>query len=198
MITQRIAKAPVKPTAKRTQTKAAALAFAGALGLAMVSLPQTAAAQSANNWVNSHTDWHVFDNLKAGNEHRCWSVSAPKESVNTKDGRVVAVSRGETLLYVSYAPGENVSGQISFTGGYPFGDGTKVTVDIGGSVFDMYTQGDFAWSADAAADQKIIDAMKRGATAILSGVSGRGTQTKDTFSLLGFTAGIDEAAARCK
>ena len=40
-------------------------------------------------------------------------------------------------------------------------------------------------------------AMKRGSTAILTGVSGRGTQTRDTFSLLGFTAAVEEAARRC-
>ena len=31
-----------------------------------------------------------------------------------------------------------------------------------------------------------------------TGRSGRGTQTKDTFSLLGFTAAVEEAEKRCQ
>ncbi|MEX0339706.1 MAG: invasion associated locus B family protein, partial [Arenibacterium sp.] len=44
---------------------------------------------------------------------------------------------------------------------------------------------------------KIITAMKRGASAILTARSSRGTQTKDTFSLLGFTAALEDAETRC-
>ena len=40
--------------------------------------------------------------------------------------------------------------------------------------------------------------MKRGASAVVTARSGRGTQTKDTFSLQGFTAAMTEAETRCK
>jgi len=40
--------------------------------------------------------------------------------------------------------------------------------------------------------------MKAGSSAIVTGRSARGTVTKDTFSLLGFTAALEEAATRCK
>ena len=46
-------------------------------------------------------------------------------------------------------------------------------------------------------DAKIVAAMKRGKQAVLVGQSGRGTRTQDTFSLLGFTAAVDDAGARC-
>ena len=39
--------------------------------------------------------------------------------------------------------------------------------------------------------------MKRGKEAVLTARSARGTQTKDTFSLLGFTAALDDARKRC-
>ena len=41
-------------------------------------------------------------------------------------------------------------------------------------------------------------ALKSGAEASLTAHSGKGTQTKDTFSLKGFSAAMDEAASRCK
>jgi hypothetical protein len=39
--------------------------------------------------------------------------------------------------------------------------------------------------------------MKGGSEAVLTGQSGRGTVTRDTFSLLGFTSMVDQAAALC-
>ncbi len=46
-------------------------------------------------------------------------------------------------------------------------------------------------------DAKIVTALKRGTNAILSARSGRGTLTKDTFSLSGFTAAVEDAEKRC-
>ena len=68
---------------------------------------------------------------------------------------------------------------------------------VGDSEFELFTEGEWAWPATASDDAKIITAMKRGAQAVLIGRSARGTQTKDTFSLLGFTAAVEEAEKRC-
>ena len=57
-------------------------------------------------------------------------------------------------------------------------------------------RGEWAWPASTADDTRIIAAMKRGAEAVLTARSSRGTQTKDTFSLLGFTAAVEEAEKR--
>lgn len=165
-----------------------------AAGLAFVA--QTAAAQEqSTNRVAAKTDWSVF---VEADPKECWGVSAPKETVNTKDGRVVAVRRGDILMFVFFRPGTGVNGQVTFTGGYPFASGSTVNLDISGTQFELFTEGEWAWPASPEDDTKIITAMKRGASAILSGRSGRGTTTKDTFSLLGFTAALEEAEARCK
>ena len=165
------------------------------LAIAGVALAATAGlAQDSNNRVAAHTDWSVFE---ASEPKQCWSVSSPKETVNTRDGRVVAARRGDILLFISFVPSSGVNGQVSFTGGYPFRDGSTVTLDIGGTKFELFTDGEMAWSASDADDQKIITALKRGADAVLTGVSGRGTQTEDTFSLFGFTAAVEDAEKRC-
>ncbi|NDI14240.1 MAG: hypothetical protein EBZ20_12735 [Rhodobacteraceae bacterium] len=54
-----------------------------------------------------------------------------------------------------------------------------------------------AW-ANQGEDAKIIAAMKKGAKAKLTARSSRGTRTEDTFSLLGFTAAVEDADKRCK
>ena len=153
-----------------------------------------AMAQSqSTNRVAAETDWSVF---VEDNPTECWGVSTPKEMVNSRDGRVVAVNRGQTLLMVFYRPSAGAKGQVAFTGGYPFASGSTVNMDISGTTFELFTEGEWAWPATPEDDNKIITAMKRGASAIMTARSGRGTQTKDTFSLLGFTAAVEDAAKR--
>jgi len=166
-----------------------ALAIAALL---MAGLATTVGAQQAQstNQVDAKTDWSVFVD---GDPKECWSVSAPKETVNTRDGRVVSVRRSEILLYVFYRPGADVKGQLTFTGGYPFADASTVNLEIAGSDYVLITDGEWAWSASEGEDAKIVAAMKQGAQAVLR----RGTTTKDTFSLLGFTAAVEDAEKRC-
>ncbi|WP_425044365.1 invasion associated locus B family protein [Primorskyibacter sp. S87] len=162
--------------------------LAGTSGQAMAQQ-----AESTNR-VAAKTDWSVFVEQ---DPNECWSVSAPKETVNTRDGRVVAVRRSDILLFVFFRPGNEAKGQVTFTGGYPFAPGSTVNLDVGGTQFELFTEGEWAWPATASDDAKIITAMKRGSQAVLSARSARGTRTKDTFSLLGFTAAFDDAEKRC-
>jgi len=167
------------------------------LGLALTGLIAAGAqAQDvSDNRVAVKTDWNVF---VEENPTECWSVSIPKETVNTRDGRPVAVNRGDILMFVAYRPAENVAGEVSFKGGYDFREGSTVTVEIGSSTFEFFTEGGNAWPASAEDDAKVITAMKRGAEAVVTGISQRsGTTTRDTFSLLGFTAALEEAESRC-
>lgn len=153
-----------------------------------------ASAQEETNRVAADTDWSVFE----GQDPReCWAVTAPKETVNTRDGSVVQVRRGDILLFVTYRPEQSIAGEVSFTGGYPFAEGSTVSMEIAGTTFELFTEGEYAWPATPEDDRKIVTAMKRGANAVLTARSSRGTQTKDTFSLLGATAMIEDAEGRC-
>lgn len=163
-----------------------------ALALAM-GMTSSADAQVSSNRVAANTDWSVF---VEESPKECWSVSAPKETVNTKDGAAVSVRRGDILIFVTFRPG-SAAGEASFTGGYPFADGSTVTLDIGGTKFDLFSEGEWAWAGSADDDAKIIAALKAGTSAIVSAQSGRGTKTQDTFSLLGVSAALDESAKRC-
>ncbi|CUK19295.1 hypothetical protein RUE5091_04369 [Ruegeria denitrificans] len=165
-------------------------------GLCMAGMATTATAQQASstNRVAAKTDWSVF---VEDDPTECWSVSAPKETVNTRGGRVVSVRRSDILLFVFYRPNAEVKGQVTFTGGYPFAAGSTVNLEIDGTEFELITEGEWAWPATEGEDLKVVAAMKRGTEAVLTARSERGTQTKDTFSLLGFTAAIEDAETRC-
>ncbi|NBD31051.1 MAG: hypothetical protein GVY31_13560 [Alphaproteobacteria bacterium] len=163
----------------------AAAVFAGTAALAQ---------EESSNRVAANTDWSVFVEEEPV---QCWGVSAPKTEEFFRDGNPVSASTGDVLLFVSYQPDEGVQGQVSYNGGYPFGDGTTVSMEIGGDSYELFSEGEWAWAASPEDDASIVAAMKRGAEAKLTGRSGRGTQVVHTFSLLGFTAAVEEAESRC-
>ena len=171
------------------------LARAIALALACAAATTATAQDTSTNQVATNTAWSVFEDT---DPRECWAVSAPTETVNTRDGRVVAVRRGDILLMTFFRPAAEVQGQITFTGGYPFADGSTVNMKIGDDEFELFTQGEWAWPATTEDDARILAAMKRGLDAVLTARSTRGTQTKDTFSLLGYTAAVEEAEKRCQ
>jgi hypothetical protein len=166
---------------------------ASLLGLALLATP-VVAQDLATNRVAAQGDWSVFVEQGPG---ECIAVSRAVDELNIRDGQAVSVERGDSLLYVFWKPGDGVAGQVVFTGGYPFAAGSAVALVIGDNRYTLFTEGEFAWAADASADAEIIGAMRAGAQAILAGVSGRGTQTQDTFSLSGFTAATDAARQSC-
>lgn len=166
---------------------------------ALVLAASVATAQQVTNQVAVMTDWSVFTEPKEGKPKDCWGVSAPKSSEAFKGGKPASgVSRSDILLWITFRAGGGGKGEVSFTGGYPFKEGSTVSVTIdGGTTFSMFTQGETAWTENAEKDAELIAALKKGTTAVFSGVSGRGTETKDTFSLRGFTAAMTDAAKRC-
>ena len=161
---------------------------------ALFSAGSAFAQEESDNRISANTDWSVF---VESDPNECWAVSAPKETVNSRDGNTVTVRRGDIRLIVFYRPTEDVTGQVMFTGGYPFASGSTVSIQVGDTTFQMFTEGETAWPATPEDDVKFVAAMKRGSSAVLTARSGRGTQTQDTFSLLGFTAAVEEAANRC-
>lgn len=163
-----------------------------AVAVMLAALP--AVAQETSNRVAVKTDWDIF---VESDPTQCWVVSVPKETVNTRGGKVVSVRRGDIYLIVSFWPEQKLMGEVSFTGGYPFASGSTVELSVGSSTFELFTDGETAWASNAEADRTIAAALKRGAEAKVVGRSSRGAVTTDTFSLMGFTAAYEDARKRC-
>lgn len=154
-----------------------------------------ASVASAQERVAAFDDWAVYT---AANPKECWLVTNAAKVENTRGGKpALNVSRGDILLYVTYLPSQKIIGEVSFGGGYPFKVGQAVKMQIGSSTYDLVPDGEFAWPANSEIDTKIRVSMTRGATAIVRAESTRGTKTKDTFSLKGFTAALNDAKKRC-
>ena len=162
--------------------------------LVAMATATSAAAQESDNRVSTETDWSVF---VEDNPTQCWIVSAPKSIRNTRDGREVQARRGDIRLFVSFFPGQDKAGEISVTGGYPYRPESTVTMTVGSDSFELFSDGEYAWASSPEEDGRIAAAMRRGAQAVVVGESSRGTRTEDTFSLLGFTAAMEDADGRC-
>lgn len=146
--------------------------------------------------VDAKRDWSVF---RASTEPKeCWIVTIPASWEASRNGAKVTPDRGDILLMVTNRPGGNVQGEISFKSGYPIKDNSTVNLRVGSASFELFVDGEWAWPANPEEDQKVIAAMQRGASAIATAVSERGTTTVDTFSLLGFSAAFDSAVTMCK
>ena len=61
--------------------------------------------------------------------------------------------------------------------------------------FELFGQVDSAWSQNQ--DKEITFAMKRGKDMFIEGYSKRGTLTKDTYTLIGFTAALNKLKKDC-
>ena len=104
----------------------------------------------------------------------------------------------EARMFVSFRPGEKVSNEISITSGYEFNKKNIITATSGKSKykFDIAQEG-FAWIADNKLENKMIKTMKRGSRIMVTGYNQKGSQTKDHYSLLGFTKAYNAAKTNC-
>jgi hypothetical protein len=165
--------------------------------LLVLSFASSAQAQETTEQnVDAKRDWSVFRATSEPKE--CWIVTIPESWEVTQNGKKTTANRGEITLIVTTRPGSNTVGEISYKAGYPIKEGSNVEVRIGDSTFQFYVDGEWAWPANPDADQKVLAALQRGASAVVTATSQKGKTTVDNFSLLGFSAAWESAVSMCK
>lgn len=139
-------------------------------------------------------DWTVYKSIKGPSE--CGIISKPKRTVNRRDGKAVEVRRGEIYLSVTLLPEDSGRQLVSFQAGYPLKKETVVKLSIDGNMFVLIpgTGNNVEWAwPQVGQDQRVVNGLKNGRNAVITGVSHRGTETEDTFSLLGVSKGLETA-----
>ena len=84
-------------------------------------------------------------------------------------------------MFISTRPAEKVTDEVSIVIGYPFKPSADATASVGSTGFPLYTQQDGAWIKNAADEANMVNAMRGGQTAMVKGVSAKGTQSSDTL-----------------
>jgi len=124
----------------------------------------------------------------------CFALAKPTTSKTNPPNR----PRDPAYAFVATRPGEKVFNEVSVMIGYTLKAGSESTLEVGGASFAMYTQGDGLWIKNAAEEEQMVQAMRRASDAIVKGVSAKGTETTDTFSLKGLAQALDRIAQDCK
>lgn len=81
--------------------------------------------------------------------------------------------------------------------GYPINTEKGATVTIGTDVFKLFSKEQHGFVADPSEELKLIDALKKGSTAMVRATSTRGTSTTDTYSLSGISTALEKLTATC-
>ena len=96
------------------------------------------------------------------------------------------------------ASGREVVNEVLIMIGYALKPGSESPLEVGGSAYAMYTQGDGLWIKNAAEEEQMVSAMRKSAEVTVKGVSAKGTETIDVFSLKGLSQALDRLAQDCK
>ena len=156
--------------------------------------PATAAAGGAEpTLIGQYGTWGAYTATPNGKKV-CFALAKPSSSKTNPPNR----PRDPAYAFVSTRPAEKVVNEVSIMIGYALKPGSESTLEVGGASFAMYTQGDGLWIKNAAEEERMVEAMRKSADAVIRGVSAKGTETTDTFSLKGLAQALDRLAQDCR
>lgn len=156
------------------------------LGLASEASAQTATP----TLVGTFRDWSSYS-FQTQSGKVCWAATQPTQTLPT------GVNRDPVFFMITTRPGEQKREEPSLRTGYPFAIDSKANVTIGSDTFVFFTRGEDAWVENEALEAALVTAMRAGQQMVIRGTSQRGTNTTDTYSLLGVSAALASAASEC-
>jgi len=183
-----------KTAPKAAPAKPAAKSAAPAKGAAKPATPPAAATGGAEpTLIGQFGTWGAYTASPSGRKI-CFALAKPSSSKTNPPNR----PRDPAYAFISTRPAEKVANEVSIMIGYTLKPGSEGAVEIGGARFAMYTQGDGLWIKNAAEEERLVEALRKGADATVKGVSARGTETTDVFPLKGLAQALDRVAQECR
>ena len=169
--------------------------------LAALFAAGSATAQQATTSLAEHENWSVFvANAEGSVPKQCFIATKAEETTVTLDGAPSTARREEPILHVTNTAGVTGPDVVSVDLGYPPDSGKELDIRVGGASFTLVagTGGDAEWAWTTPDDDaQVVEAMRGGAAAVVTTRSTTGKTISDTFSLIGFTAALEDARARC-
>ena len=153
----------------------------------------TAAGGAEPTLIGQYGTWGAYTATPAGRKV-CFALAKPSSSKTNPPNR----PRDPAYAFVSTRPAEKVINEVSIMIGYALKPGSESSLEVGGSAYAMYTQGDGLWIKNAAEEEQMVSAMRKSAEVTVKGVSAKGTETTDVFSLKGLAQALDRLAQDCK
>jgi hypothetical protein len=154
----------------------------------------TAAAGGAEpTLIGQFGTWGAYTAMPNGKKV-CFALAKPSSSKTNPPNR----PRDPAYAFISTRPAEKVTNEVSIMIGYALKSGSESTLEVGGGTYAMYTQGDGLWIKNAAEEERMVEAMRKAADVVVKGVSAKGTETTDTFSMKGLSQALDRLAQDCR
>ena len=187
-----------KSAAKEAAPKAAAPANTTAKAAAKpeskpAAPPAGVAGGAEPTLIGQFGTWGAYSATPNGKKV-CFALAKPSASKTNPPNR----PRDPAYAFVSTRPAEKVNNEVSVMIGYALKPGSESVVEVGGASYAMYTQGDGLWIKNAAEEERMVEAMRKSADLVVKGVSAKGTETTDTFSLKGLAQALDKIAQDCR
>ena len=149
-----------------------------------------ALAEEAPVLVSSNAAWKTYRFTENG-KNVCFMSSQPgKQAGKFK-------KRGEVFFFVTHWSNDKDQNVVSVSGGYIFKPGSQITVKVNDKTFKLFTREEMAWATDQAMDDAITAELQKGSSLLVKGVSQRGTETTDTYSLKGIGAAYQSMINAC-
>ncbi|MEZ0220008.1 invasion associated locus B family protein [Tardiphaga sp. 1201_B9_N1_1] len=155
--------------------------------------PPAAAGGAEPTLVGQFGSWGAYTATPNGKKV-CFALAKPASSKTNPANR----PRDPAYAFVSTRPAEKVTNEVSIMIGYQLKPGSESTLEVGGARYAMYTQGDGLWIKNAAEEERMVEALRKAADVTVKGVSAKGTETTDTFSLKGLAQALDRLAQDCR
>lgn len=134
--------------------------------------------------------WQAYSDAEKGHKI-CYLVGEPSKS------EPAGAKRSKVYASITHRPADKVANEVSFNAGYLFKEGSDAELLVDGRKFSLFTNKDGAWSRDAATDKAVVEALAKGKQAVIKGVSARGTETTDTYTLAGLAQALHQIDKAC-
>lgn len=129
-----------------------------------------------------------------GGKKVCFALAKPSSMKTNPANR----PRDPAYAFISTRPQDKVTNEVSIMIGYPLKAGSEGSLEVAGNRFAMYTQGDGLWIKNAADEEKMVEALRKGSDVAVKGTSSRGTETTDVYALKGLAQALDRLGQECR
>jgi len=173
---------------------AAAPAIAGvvlaSLSPALAQTRKQPGKEAGTFQIGTFGDWGAYVSGKDRSKI-CYAMSQPKE--RSPKG----LTRDPAYIFISSRAGDGAKHEFAVIMGYPLKPGASASATIGPAQFQMLTKDKSAWLKNAAEEPQLLDQMRKGATLIVKGISAKGNETTDNYSLSGLSQAIERVQKEC-
>lgn len=156
---------------------------------ASLSLPVAAQAQQVR-LLGEHRAWSSYAASDTAGAV-CFAMTKPESVAPTPDGY------SQAYIYITNRPAESVSTEFNLVAGFVFQPDSKASVNVGGQVFNLFTQNDAAWLDDASQSGALASAIRAGSSMTVEGITAGGIKVTQSYSLSGATAAQQSIASGC-